>query len=247
MGLKSFLNNIFRSSQDAGKTAEEKAREGFDKVSEYTERVGKDVLEKSKPIVDKFQDTSEEIGRTILEKGKDFSGKAEQFTEDIGRKILDASDDIWKSTQQKAEDINKSSEPKRPTTSEKEDAINSLFDDEPKRHSHSDETPPTPPKEPFVPKEDPFKKYEGSNERSSHMDALKDTPGFGSSGSFFDKADRFASGDYDGVKDGPQIKKTPETTDEPVKKEDWKEPVYGFEDTDGDGDPLIDDAIIEEE
>jgi hypothetical protein len=76
------------------------------------------------------------------------------------------------------------------------------------------------------------------------MDALKSTPGFGGS-SFFDKAEKFASGDYDGVKDEPllQVNKDKASTNEEPKKP-WSEPVAGFEDTDGDGDPLIDDAII---
>ncbi len=60
--------------------------------------------------------------------------------------------------------------------------------------------------------------------------------------SFFDRADRFAKGDYhdDG---GKQIKISKDPDHTPRKKEGT---LPGFEDRDGDGDELIDDAIIEE-
>ncbi len=60
--------------------------------------------------------------------------------------------------------------------------------------------------------------------------------------SFFDRADRFAKGDYhdDG---GKQLKINKDPDFQPKKKEGT---LPGFEDRDGDGDELIDDAIIEE-
>lgn len=61
--------------------------------------------------------------------------------------------------------------------------------------------------------------------------------------SFFDRADRFARGDYhnEGGKD-MRVQDDPDY--QPKKKSDL---IAGFLDTDGDGDSLIDDAIIEEE
>lgn len=61
--------------------------------------------------------------------------------------------------------------------------------------------------------------------------------------SFFDRADRFASGDYhnEGGKD-MRVQDDPDYV--PRKKGDL---IAGFIDGDGDGDSLIDDAIIEEE
>ena len=61
--------------------------------------------------------------------------------------------------------------------------------------------------------------------------------------SFFDRADRFARGDYhnEGGKD-MRVQEDPDYV--PKKKGDL---IAGFLDSDGDGDSLIDDAIIEEE
>ena len=60
---------------------------------------------------------------------------------------------------------------------------------------------------------------------------------------FFAKADRYARGDFQ--KEGAINIVDAEKT-EPVEKEPFKGDIHGFDDADGDGDPLIDDAIIEE-
>jgi myo-inositol-1-phosphate synthase len=97
------------------------------------------------------------------------------------------------------------------------------------------------------PKEDPFKKYEKSHEESSHIDALKKTPGM-DQGSFFDKASRFAAGDYEAVKSDADPTITPiKIVTDKEKQENWSGGIHGYTDQDGDGDPLIDDAEIEDE
>lgn len=72
---------------------------------------------------------------------------------------------------------------------------------------------------------------------SSHGESLLDD-----SGDFFEKADQFAKGDYDAAQKGRiTIEGKIEPEDKPSKGT-----VKGFEDLDGDGDEIIDDAIIEE-
>ena len=78
-----------------------------------------------------------------------------------------------------------------------------------------------------------------------NKEADRDTGGSTLSGtdSFFDRADRFARGDYhnEGGKD-MRIQDDPDYR--PRKKSDL---IAGFDDNDNDGDSLIDDAILEEE
>ena len=78
-----------------------------------------------------------------------------------------------------------------------------------------------------------------------NKEAGRDTAGSTLSGtdSFFDRADRFARGDYhnEGGKD-MRIQDDPDYR--PRKKSDL---IAGFDDNDNDGDSLIDDAILEEE
>ena len=81
-----------------------------------------------------------------------------------------------------------------------------------------------------------FDKKEGERDTSESL--------LDSTDSFFDRADRFAKGDYsnEGGKD-MRILPNPDT----VKKPSKGGSITGFSDDDGDGDPLIDDAIIEED
>ncbi|PPK84387.1 hypothetical protein CLV84_4157 [Neolewinella xylanilytica] len=75
------------------------------------------------------------------------------------------------------------------------------------------------------------------NERDASGSTLSGTD------SFFDRADRFARGDYhnEGGKD-MRVQNDPDY--KPRKKSDL---IAGFDDNDNDGDSLIDDAILEEE
>jgi len=71
---------------------------------------------------------------------------------------------------------------------------------------------------------------------SSHGESLLDD-----SRDFFEKADQFANGEYDAAQKGKITIEQKEPVEKPAKG-----PVKGFEDLDGDGDEIIDDAIIEE-
>ena len=73
------------------------------------------------------------------------------------------------------------------------------------------------------------------------MDSLDDSKESTLKGmdSFFDKASRFADGDYRNEGDVRITRK-----DQPGQLKGGK--THGFEDTDGDGDDVIDDAIIDE-
>lgn len=81
----------------------------------------------------------------------------------------------------------------------------------------------------------------GIREDSTHADALKGSTLSGTE-DFFKKAKAFGEGDYSAASDKPVIEKGEEILKE---KDDRK--VYGFEDMDGDGDEIVDDAIIDEE
>ena len=236
MGLKDFLKSIFGDDSGRDRTLEEHAKEDLQKVSEFTEKIGSEIIEKTRPAVDRLQETTEDLGKQILENSRDFTDKAASFTERVGKKIIETSDQVWNDLSEQSEQIKKKFN--QEGSDKSGSPMDSLFDDEPRRQGFNESEMPK--KEPFVPKEDPFKKYENSHETKSHLDALKETPGFGSSSSFFDKAEQFASGGF--KKENNEV---PKESDEPKPK--WNQSVSGFEDLDGDGDPLIDDAIIDED
>ena len=86
-------------------------------------------------------------------------------------------------------------------------------------------------------------KERGERSNVENVQRDKDKKPLGGFDSFFDKAQRYADGDYhdEGGKE-MQIKKDPD-----YKPREKEGKVRGFEDLDGDGDEIIDDAIIDED
>src|SRR5690606_26710342 len=108
--------------------------------------------------------------------------------EDLGRKILNKEEEP-------VEDTPDEFSTNQSTTTNYDNLFNdsdSTVTEEPKKESPINE------EKPFVPKEDPFKKYDNSHEKSSHLDELKSKGTVG--GSFFDRAEAFADGRFDDVK-----------------------------------------------
>ena len=76
------------------------------------------------------------------------------------------------------------------------------------------------------------------------LDNIKKTPGLDGFDDFFSKAARFADGDYHN-----KGEEKPEVSIDKSKKQDRPKhtgKLTNFSDNDGDGDELIDDAIIED-
>lgn len=250
MGIRNFFSKLF-FTENEDKSLGDKVQEKAEQAGQFAEKVGKDVIDTAKPVLDKLQQNTEQVGKVVLENSKEWTGKAADFTEDVGKKVMDTTETLWNTMKENAEDLgrkilNKEEDPIEETpdvfNAQKSSTsrYDNLFDDstgskteEPKKESPARE------EKPFVPKEDPFKKYDNSHEKSSHLDELKSKGTVG--GSFFDRAEAFADGRYDDVK-GTNIQEDETVTG---KKDKFEGEIYGFEDQDGDGDPLIDDAIID--
>ena len=82
-------------------------------------------------------------------------------------------------------------------------------------------------------------------EEATFAERMSKEEGLGKHESFFDKAARFADGDYNKEEKGKEgdmeIKQNPDYKPEEKKKGN----VPGFEDLDGDGNEIIDDAILD--
>lgn len=252
MGIKNFFSKLF-FTENEDKSLGDKVQEKAEQAGQFAEKVGKDVLDNAKPVLDKLQQNSEQIGKVVLENSKEWTGKAAGFTEDIGKKVMDTTETLWNTMKENAEDLgkkilNKDADPveetpdvfasNQSTTSNYENLFN---DTESTVTGEVKTEAPKKEEKPFVPKEDPFKPYDHSHEKSSHLDELKSKGTVG--GSFFDKAEAFADGRYDDVKES-FIQKDETFTE---NKDKFEGEIYGFEDQDDDGDPLIDDAIIDKD
>jgi ElaB/YqjD/DUF883 family membrane-anchored ribosome-binding protein len=249
MGIRNFINKLFGNEEQTPKNTEEKLKETMQETGQSIEETGTQWNEKVKPILNNMSNSAEDLGRKIMDEGKDAAQKAGQIAEKTGAKIIETSDKVWNEVFEKAEQI-KESETVKKAADFTEKVGGKVIDEadkaweklKEKAESISEKLNETMDK----PREDPFKKYENSHNESAHLDALKKDSAFGS-GSFFDKAASFADGDYDAVKPDAEPKITNVNEQTENQKDPWQGEIHGFTDADGDGDPLIDDAQIEEE
>lgn len=246
--------------EDIGEKVLDTTGEMLDKTKNIAEDIGETIIEKSSDIVEHFKDTATDIGSKILD-----------TTENIGEKIRHpkssspdssveptteiSADDLFEdefvpssstNEEQKIQDTQQtSSEPsplEKKVTAIKDEIVEQAENLAEKAkeklddiNQKAEELREQIAQEEAERKENPPIGYE--NASKSLLDDKDD---------FFAKAKRFADGDYQGVKDSdkPEIVKMP---DEKDKKEDNVGKVYGFEDRDGDGNEIVDDAIVIDE
>ncbi|MCB9276414.1 MAG: hypothetical protein H6564_20440 [Lewinellaceae bacterium] len=163
---------------------------------------------------------SEKVGKEVLDQGEKAWEKFQDASEQVGKKIMDVSEDVGgKITGKFNELVEKANE---------EAARESLDDTTDKAREASEA----------------LERRVQERSAKSNVENLKEDAGKGPLGgfdSFFDRAQRFAEGDYhnEGGKD-VKIQQDPE-----YKPAGKTGSVKGFEDLDGDGDEIVDDAILD--
>jgi hypothetical protein len=215
---ENIMNTLKKTAKDVGEAIDKNPV--VNAAKDVAENVGDKVLDAGEQFMEKFGETAEKVGGVVLDKGGDALEKAGGIAEDLGSKILKAKDDLMAKAQEEA--------------AKSGDTMENIMD---KAKAMADKI------EDKVSGKTDFDK-EFSKERpdlSSEMDKHD---------SFWDKAEKFAEGDYHGTgKKGEPEKKEGEITiqkDPDYKPKQIEGTLKGFEDGDGDGDELIDDAIVED-
>lgn len=200
--------------------------ETVQKTGDFTEKVGGVVKEKGGEALDKFGEVSEKVGGIVMEKGGEAMEKFGEVSEKVGDKVMDIKDKVM----DKAEDAMEMLKDKYDETYEKAKKLKEQED------------------------------LEGDSE-------IADTP-LDAGGSliddtddFFSRAEKFAEGDYKGNarptepvelpseepkalppdNDAPILLDAPDSITKDIPK------AAGFDDLDGDGNEIIDDAIVIED
>lgn len=246
-----------KSSAEQPKLIEQPDEEDiFDSLKKTASSAGAKVMETGTGMAEKFGETAEKVGGTILEGSEKAMDKAADFTENVGKKVMETGSNMVEKFGETAEDVGEAIFEKGGEALEKAkgfatnigskilDAKDELFAKAEAEAAKSGETADS-----LIDKmknlnqklED---KISGNNQQFA--DKPLDTGGseFSKHDSFWEKADRFAKGDY-------HMKgKEPKPGELTIKENpDYKAPekgkVKGFDDGDNDGDELIDDAIIE--
>jgi ElaB/YqjD/DUF883 family membrane-anchored ribosome-binding protein len=196
-----------------------------EKAERTAEEVGKKVLDKSDELLEKAGDLSEKVGEKVLEKGGKVYDQLKEKTEEIGGKVWDKAKDLYDKAQEEAA-----------KEAGESDMVQKAQEATDNQGAQMDELT--------------RKAKEIADKLDENVSSSKPSVGgsmLDGSDDFFDRAARFAEGDYhnEGAK-----KKEGEITISHKKEEKQKDNtgrIKGFEDRDGDGDDLIDDAILDEE
>lgn len=203
---------------DAPETPEQPRKEST--TTDFIEQTGKRVIETGDELLAKSQDFAERTGKVVLEKGGDALERARKMAEELGEKgseIGGRMGEVFSDAASKAED-----------------KFNKFFD-EAQKAAAEEEAAKSQPKDTNAPP--PKTPKERLQENS-----LDDK------GDFFSKAERFAQGDHHAFNEKPRIIKSDQQDATPANDPDKPYiPLRGFEDRDGDGNELIDDAIIDDD
>ncbi len=181
------------------------------------------------PLVQSAQETAENLGSKVLEKGGEVGEKFTNVAENLGSKIIDGGGEASKKGLDMAEGVGEKLLEAKDRVSERAseigDQISSKLDETmEKAQAWEAEQAKLPPKGEFAEKD--------LTAGGSLLDGTDD---------FFSKADKFADGEYDTFSEG-KIEVSSENIDNIKAIE--PSPMAGFEDLDGDGNPLIDDIEI---
>ena len=264
-----FLGSAKETAGDVGNTLKDRGSDFLDKAKDtagdfkesFSEKASdfvdgaKDVANKTydslaeNEMVNKAGDIAENVGEKILDAGKAFEEKAGSVAENVGGVILDKGSDIM----DKANDLGSNILDKTNDLVEKanaEAAKDNLKNQIDEASSLGERLENHVKGKDILDQKDPPIGYDKLDE--SLLEGNDD---------FWSKAEKYAQGDYSGKgkEETPSAsndifanteerqKQLEEPTEEAPKKKPFKGEIKGFTDIDGDGDPLIDDAIIDED
>jgi vacuolar-type H+-ATPase subunit H len=211
------INSAKETAKPYVDQAKKAAEPYVEKAKEFTEEVGKEVMDKGGKVVNKAADVAEDLGGKVMEFGDILKDKAIE----VGSKLKDQGQAFFDKAQEEAA---------------KQQAKDDLIDKAVQDQANKDHQRAL---------DEMAKKAENLNESgNAALDNIKKTPGLDGFDDFFSKAARFADGDYHN-----KGEEKPEVSIDKSKKQDRPKhtgKLTNFSDNDGDGDELIDDAIIED-
>jgi ElaB/YqjD/DUF883 family membrane-anchored ribosome-binding protein len=182
----------------------------------------------------KVQDITEDVGKKVIDQGEKAWEKFQDVSEKVGKKVLDTSEEVGGKIFDKAKEASGVIKGKFDELVEK---ANEAAAQEPSFDELTEEA-----KRKAEEMEQRIKER-GQRSNVENLEADEKKGPLGGFDSFFDKAARYADGDYHNEGEGHmKIQKDPD-----FQPEDKEGTVKGFKDLDGDGNEIIDDAIIDDD
>ncbi len=196
-----------------------------DKVSDLADDI------KSSDAFDSVTSTAEGLGEKLGNTGEDLVNKFGEVSEKVGAVVMDKGGDAIEKGKVISEDVGEKVLDVKDKLMEKANEAKDKIEDKLGK---------------TMQKAEAWEAEQKANPKKEFADDTLDASGSLLEGTddFFSKADKFASGDYGAFSEGKVTLDTDKTQD----PKDFLElpKATGFEDKDGDGNEIIDDAIIEE-
>lgn len=256
-------NKAIDSAENIGAKVIDKTGDLFDNAKDFTENIGGKVINRADDLFDDAKDIVEDLGEKILDsagrtfqKVKDLSEKTDDASDTIRpekhgfsdsdtgmhkENIFDESDGVKDTANENTDDFSDELKAAAGLIGEKASGLKSDLVEKAKILSDklSDKLDET------LHKAENLAKSEAAQpEFREHGDQLKKSA-FDDKDDFFKKAEAFADGRYDAVSDPFSQKAEIIGKEEIQKKPENQHPIAGFEDLDGDGNEIIDDALID--
>jgi ElaB/YqjD/DUF883 family membrane-anchored ribosome-binding protein len=187
----------------------------------------------------KFDEFSEEFSKAAGEAGR----KAADVSERVGKRVIDASDKINERLFEEGEKLWDKAKEKGSSFMDRFEDLVDKANEEAEKESMDDLTEKAKAMDEELERR---VKERGQRSNAENLERDRKKGPLGGMDSFFDKAERYASGDY--ADEG-----TPAGKDVTIRKDPDYKPkentgkVKGFDDLDGDGDEIIDDAILDDD
>ena len=233
-----FMDKVKESSQASGEKLSENATKVKDLVVEGTKEVLHNTKEKiseiadnisANPTVQKAAAFTEDVGEKVLDKGSEILDKAANISETVGEKVIEKGGEALEKAAGMSETVGEK------VLDIKDDMVEKAKETLDRASDKLSET---------MDKAEAWAAEEAAKPKKDFADDTLDASGSLLDGKddFFSKADKFADGEYEAFSEGKITIESSEKT----KKIDTT-PATGFEDLDGDGNEIIDDAIIDSE
>lgn len=191
-------------------------------------QAGEKLLDSTLEAGKKVEQAAEELGHKVLDAGEVVAEKFKASAEQVGAVVIEKGEEFLERAKEFGSHIlHKAEEAAKKAQEEREK-----------------EGPGTLEQLIHKAKEAGAKLEEKAADKTRQFtDSLKDAKdsGLHTHDSFFEKAKRFAEGDHQAASTQPTV-----NTDPNYKPSDKKGHTHGYADADGDGDELIDDAIIDQ-
>ncbi|MEM9884992.1 MAG: hypothetical protein AAF849_03805 [Bacteroidota bacterium] len=267
---KEAANKVGENLEQMGEQVAQKTGERLEKAKDFSEEIGgkvmntaetigDEVLKKAEGFWEKTKSVAEELGGEIIEKSQMAKQAAQTMADQASEKVKATQEDL----------ANKMDESYHKTEDMADDILDSVFQPEntSKEHKMEESTPlAEQAKQETEDNDSIFDQL--MNKAEDLSDKLKEKVGedkayepemgydnakgslLDGQDDFFERAKRFADGDYHNTGSTPSKKPDAKVGDVEIRQNpDYQKPVNegkvkGFEDLDGDGDEIIDDAII---